>query len=111
MRDTTANRQLLNRLEGLCQGTPYKMHIWEAEGFITPHLSIREDAPEYTPAFYLYDDTGYCAGFRLGVQTTSYGVLESGAAMAAAQGLMAAAKLAEALGAELRATGHDVRRM
>ena len=49
MENTTANRQLLNRLQALCEGTPYDLRIRERENHIGLNFYTREDAPEYTP--------------------------------------------------------------
>ena len=34
MENTTTNRQLLNRLQALCEGTPYELRIRERENSI-----------------------------------------------------------------------------
>ena len=49
MENTTANRQLLNRLQALCEGTPYELRIRERENSIGLSFYTRADAPEYTP--------------------------------------------------------------
>ena len=108
MDNTTSNRQLLNRLKDLCEGTPYDMRIREYEGFIYPYLFTRRDAPEYTPGFYLDDDLCFTGAFRIEVQTTSYGALAPESIMAVAQGLMNAAKLAKAMSVEIQLAGYSV---
>ena len=49
MENTTTNRQLLNRLQALCEGTPYELRIRERENSIGLSFYTRADAPEYTP--------------------------------------------------------------
>ena len=110
MKDTTANRELLERLEERCLRTPYCLRILEREGCIGLSLVTRSTAPEYTPDLYLYDDTSYTGGFRIGIQTTGYGTMDIGATFAVAQGLTTAAKLAKALCEEIRAAGYEVYR-
>jgi len=108
MKDTTSNRQLLNRLKGLCDGTPYEMNIWQDEGFIGPHLYTRDDAPKYTPDFYLEDDVFIDNTFRVEVQTTSYGALAPESIAQVAQGLMTAAQLAKAMSVQIQLAGYRV---
>ena len=108
MENTASNRQLLNRLKGLCEGTPYEMHIRERDGNIGFSLYTRDDAPEFTPAFYLYDDVCFTGAFTIGVQTTSYGVLASESITEVALGLMTAAQLAKAMSVQIQLAGYRV---
>lgn len=108
MKNTPTNRQLLNRLQELCEGTPYEMRIRERENYIAPYLYTRRDAPEYTPSFYLDEDWDLTGSFRIGVQTTSYGALAPESIMEVAQGLMAAAELAKAMSVQIQLAGFRV---
>ena len=108
MKDTTTNRQLLNRLKDLCENTPYEMHIREREGFIGMSLYTREDAPKYTPDLYLEDEVCFTGAFRLEVQTTSYGALAPEHIMQVAQGLTTAARLAKTMSVEIELAGYRV---
>ena len=108
MKDTIANRQLLNRLQAMCTGTPYDMRIREREGDISPSLFTRRDAPKYTPAFYLYDDLCFTGAFTISVQTTSYGALAPESILQVAHGLMAAAQLAHDMSVQIQLAGYRV---
>ena len=108
MDNTTSNRQLLNRLKNLCEGTPYDMRIREYEGFIYPYLFTRRDAPEYTPGFYLDDDLCFTGAFTISVQTTSYGALAPESILQVAHGLMAAAQLAHDMSVQIQLAGYRV---
>jgi len=108
MKDTTTNRQLLNRLKDLCEGTPYEMHIHATEGYLFAHLYTRGNAPEYTPAMYFDEDVFGTSAMRIGVQTTSYGALAPECIMQVAQGLMAAAQLAKAMSVQIQLAGYRV---
>ena len=45
MENTTTNRQLLNRLQALCEGTPYELRIEHADSSImyTIYRDFRDD--------------------------------------------------------------------
>ena len=55
MQNTTTNRQLLNRLQALCEGTPYELRIRERENNIGLNFYTSADAPEYTPYMCVED--------------------------------------------------------
>ena len=100
MKDTHSNREALNQMVEACEGTRYQMRIRElryGEGKdLHPVLIKRDNAPEYTPAVYLEDETWQpSACLRIEVQTTSYGPLNTHDIMMVAEGLMEAAQLAQ----------------
>ena len=102
MKDTHSNREALNQMAEACEGTRYQIRIRElnhSEGKdILPVLTRRENAPEYTPAVYLEDETWLpSACLRIEVQTTSYGPLNTQDITMVAEGLMEAAQLARKL--------------
>ena len=101
MENTTTNRQLLNRLQALCEGTPYELRIRERE-------YTRADAPEYTPYMCVEDEVCFTGSFRIEVQTTSYGALPPEDILQVAQGLMTAAQLAKAMRSEIQLAGYRV---
>ena len=108
MKNTITNRQLLNRLKSLCEGTPYEMHIRENEERIGLSVYARDNAPEFTPDLYIEDETCFNNAFRMEVQTTSYGALAPEHILQVAQGLSAAAQLAKAMSLEIALAGYRV---
>ena len=108
MEKTTANRQLLNRLQALCEGTPYELRIRERENSIGLSFYTRADAPEYTPYMCVEDEVCFAGSFRIAVQTTSYGALLPEDILQVAQGLMTTAQLAKAMSAEIQLAGYRV---
>lgn len=108
MENTTANRQLLNRLQALCEGTPYDLRIRERENRIGLNFYTRTDAPEYTPYMCVEDEVCFTGSFRIEVQTTSYGALPPEDIQRVAQDLMTAAQLAKALSTEIQRAGYRV---
>ena len=102
MKDTHSNREALTQMVEVCEGTRYQMRIRELKNLegrdIMPMLTRRENAPEYTPAVYLEDETWLpSACLRIEVQTTSYGPLNTHDITMVAEGLMEAAQLARKL--------------
>ena len=108
MENTTGNRQLLNRLQALCEGTPYELRIRERENSIGLSFYTRADAPEYTPYMCVEDEVCFTESFRIAVQTTSYGALPPEDILQVAQGLMTAAQLAKAMSTEIQLAGYRV---
>ena len=108
MENTVANRQLLNRLQALCEGTPYGLRIRERGNSISLNFYTRADAPEYTPCMYVEDEVFFSGSFRIEVQTTAYGALPPEGILRVAQGLMTAAQLANALREEIQRAGYRV---
>ena len=108
MQNTTTNRELLNRLQALCEGTPYDLRIRERENSIGLSFYTRADAPEYTPYMCVEDEVCFTGSFRIAVQTTSYGALPPEDILQVAQGLMTAAQLAKAMSAEIQLAGYRV---
>ena len=108
MENTTTNRQLLNRLQALCEGTPYELRIRERENSIGLSFYTRADVPEYTPYMSVEDEVCFTESFRIAVQTTSYGALPPEDILQVAQGLMTAAQLAKAMRSEIQLAGYRV---
>ena len=108
MENTTTNRQLLNRLQALCEGTPYELRIRERENSIGLSFYTCADAPEYTPYMCVEDEVCFTESFRIAVQTTSYGALPPEDILQVAQGLMTAAQLAKAMRSEIQLAGYRV---
>ena len=108
MENTTTNRQLLNRLQALCEGTPYELRIRERENSIGLSFYTRADAPEYTPYMCVEAELCFTESFRIAVQATRYGALPPEDILQVAQGLMTAAQLAKAMSAEIQLAGYRV---
>ena len=107
MKNTNENRQLLNRLSQLCEGTPYTLETgtYEETGNLYADLRTRFPADRFTPEMRLDERRG-C--FKIGVQTTAYGTQSAENILEIASDLTIAANLAKALRLEIENAGYQV---
>lgn len=109
MKDTIANRQLLNQLQGLFKNYPYKMCLRVHEGFITPYVITRLDSPKYTPYFRLEIKDGPVTEFRIYIQTTADEALDDRSDFTFRLGRIFAESLASDMCSQIKLAGDNYR--
>lgn len=110
MKNTPTNLAALSEIAAACEGTrwEFRYRVSEEHDWVYTQLSIRRDAPEYTPAVYFDEDWDLSGHIRIQVQTTSYGALSISEIGEVAAGLTEAAQLANRLAAIAALAGFRV---